>query len=200
MFGTAFLKQVERIIYKAQNGELVKGTIFNILLNRGDYTLVDLKVYANGEIDCLGPLSIEKLKDLLKSGKLTRTLPANSKLFIRYIGHIHSSETVTVSPMYSDNRFLILIGETIGKLKLSDDVESACIAFFREYLIEPSAVNFVRLKDAYSKLAPGRQALFEYAENKDPLIALMNGGAQPTPQERESYLNDYFEGEWIELK
>src|SRR6187551_60389 len=41
---------LENIIYKIENGEIIKGTVFNILLNHGDFTLVDLRVYSNGDL------------------------------------------------------------------------------------------------------------------------------------------------------
>jgi hypothetical protein len=54
------------------------------------------------------------------------------------------------------------------------------------------------LKDLYLKLPEGKKALLEI-DYKDPLIRLMKNGFM-TKEEREYCLNDYFEGEWIELK
>lgn len=189
---------MERTTYKLQDGKIIKGTVFYIFLNHGDHRLVDLKVYADGTLDCLGPLSIEKLQELLKSGRLTRTLPENARLFIPYIGYIYPSATAL--PTNSDDQFISLLQRSIERLRLNDDIESTCIERFKEYLINPSDLNFTRLRDAYSKLVPGRQALLEQADYKDPLIKLMNGGTPPSREQREYYLNDYFDGEWIEMK
>lgn len=188
---------MERIIYKVKNGEIIKGTIFNILLKHTDFTLIDLRVYSDGEINCLGPITLDKLKDHLTSGKLTRTLPAKAKLFIPNIGHVVAEKEISSN---SNERFLSLIEDTIEKLKSNSDAATECILFFREWLIHPSGENFEKLKLSYHKLPNGQNALFE-VEYKDPLVKLMNNADTSLAKEqRIYYLTDYFEGEWIDLE
>lgn len=190
---------MDRIIYKIKNGEIVKGVIFNILLNHGDYTLVDLKVYADGELDCLGPITLEKLEEYLKSGKLTRILASKAKIFIPYLGHLFTDNFV--SPNYNSEIFLKLIKDQIDKLKLNNDIVAICILNFKEWLIEPNETNYDKLKSAFQKLPNKQQRLFEMIDSKDPLIEIMNNNIKNlTKEQREYYLTDYFEGEWIELK
>ncbi len=188
---------MERIIYKVKNGEIIKGTIFNILLKHSDFTLIDLIVYSDGEINCLGPITFDKLKEHLTSGKLTRALPAKAKLFIPYIGHVVAEQETSSN---SNEGFLNLIEDTIEKLKSNSDAATACILCFREWLINPSGENFEKLKLSYHKLPNGQNALFE-VEYKDPLVKLMNNAeVSLTKEQRLYYLTDYFEGEWIELE
>lgn len=190
---------MDRITYKIKNGEIVKGVIFNIFLNHGNFTLVDLKVYADGELDCLGSITMEKLEEYLKSGKLTRTLPSKAKIFIPYLGHLFTDNFV--SENHSIEWFLGLVKYQIDKLKLDNDIPSNCIINFKEWLIEPNETNFEKLKSAYQKLPNDQKRLFEMIDSKDPLIEIMNSNIKNlTKEQREYYLNDYFEGEWIELK
>jgi hypothetical protein len=187
---------LERIIYKTKDGVFVKGAIFNLLLNHGDFTLVELRVYSDGELDCLGPITLDQLVAHLESGRLTRSLPAKSKIFIPYIGHIISE--YNAPKIYSDQRFIELIKQTIQKLNDAEDLRGECLSSFKDWLLNPSRINFEKLKDLYLKLPEGKKALLEI-DYKDPLIRLMKNGFM-TKEEREYCLNDYFEGEWIELK
>ena len=190
---------MENIIYKIENGEIIKGTVFNILLNHGDFTLVDLRVYSNGDLDCLGPITLDQLKDHLKSGKLTRVLPAKGRLFIPYIGHIITEHKTSLGSYGSDENLLNLIEDTIKKLQLNEDINWTCILWFRQWLINPTGENLEKLKLAYQKLPQEKKALFE-VEYKDPLVKLMSSGETSlTKEQREYYLMDYFEGEWIQL-
>ncbi|SHH85654.1 hypothetical protein SAMN04488109_5613 [Chryseolinea serpens] len=193
---------MEYIIHKSKNGEAIKGARFNVLLkNHGGFTLIDLDVYADGELDCLGPITLDKVRDHFKTGRLTLTLPAKEKLFIPYIGYVVAQYS-TNTPGGGHEKFLESIEITIQKLKSNENVEdvaSDCILNFKEWLINPSDENFEKLKHSYLKLPEGRNALFE-VDHKDPLIKLMNGGAMPTREQREYYLTDYFDGEWIDLQ
>lgn len=174
---------------------MIKGVIFKVLLNHGTFTLTDLIVYADGLVDCLGIMTLTQLETHFKTGRLTRKLPENGKLFVPFIGYIVAEKG---SSSDNDNEmFIDYIKQTMQNLNLDQDVIGDTILSFREWLINPSTENFDILKVLYLKLPEKKKSLFEYGD-KDPLVKLMNGRTM-TRLERESCLNDYFEGEWIEL-
>lgn len=187
---------MDRLVFRKVNDRLVKGIVFNVILNRNDYYLVDLTVYADGYIDCLGPIDITKLHELLGSGTLTRKLPTNSKLFIPHIGFVWTEKVIAEQ---TNEGFIELIQNTLDRLKLDNDYKGECIQRFKEYLIEPSEVNLRRLTECYFLIPVDERALFEH-KNKDPLVAIMTNKTTPDKVTRRHLLEDYFEGEWIEIK
>jgi hypothetical protein len=187
----------DRPIYKLKHGALVEGTIFNVLLHHGDYTLVDLKVYADGEIDCLGPVTWDKLRMYFETGKLTHTLPRGASLFIPHVGYVVSKFT-NGAKGYED--FLSMVENTIVELRSGKvSLQMICYYRFKDYLLDPHERTFETLKEAYDRLPEGQKACLETDDRKDPLLKLMNGGALFTREEREYLLNDYYDGAWIEM-
>jgi hypothetical protein len=188
---------MNRIVYRKSNGQIVKGFRFNILNVDDDYHLIDLNVYADGHIDCLGSIEMDKLEELLNSGKLTRSLPENARIFIPFIGYIHSA--YSISSIQDNDQFIQIIKQKIGELKRGESDDQICIEKFKEYLLNPSELNLKNLKISWNKLPIDQRALFE-VEYKDPLMELMNQEKQWSKEEREYMLKDYFEGEWLEMK
>ncbi len=129
---------------------------------------------------------------------LTFKLPRGAKLFIPYIGFIWDS-TGNYEAEYDIERFITLVKNRIKSLN-EVDLSSECIGLFRDYLIETSANNLSKLKETFFSLPEDRRVLFEIADYKDPLLAFMKTGKEFTREQREYMLNDYFDGEWIELK
>lgn len=190
-------EKMESEIYRNQGGHFIKGVLFKIVLKDDTYHLIDLKVYADGYIDCLGSITIDKLKELLATGKLTRSLPQDARLFIPYIGYIHAAHPVPTNR--SDDRFIDRIQDTIRQLNAVRNEKNDCVQLFKAYLLEPTELNLNNLRQAYLRLPDDRKAVFEI-EAKDPLIRLMNTCQDLSPEERKYLLRDYFEGEWLEMK
>ena len=161
------------------------------------FYLVDLKIYADGHMDCLGEIDMNKLKRLFASGKLCWKMPPNETLFIPYISRIWTSNYQ--NRQESDDFIFKVIENKIEELKNGVSINSLCIDEFRQYLIEPSDHNFLKLKNTFSQLPSDKRALFEHPP-KDALLKLMETEEHPSREEREYYLRDYFEGQWLELK
>lgn len=188
---------MERTIYRAKEGELIKGTIINLLVKGDYYSLVDLKIYADGYMDCLGALDMPKLRRLLDSGKLCWEMPPNERLFIPYISYVWTSDYQKRSK--SSDSIIKIIEDTIEELKNGLTIESQCIEEFKQYLINPNDTNFLRLQNTFNLLPTDKTALFEH-HSKDPLLSLMTTKKTLSKKDREYYLNDYFEGEWLEIE
>jgi hypothetical protein len=188
---------MDRVIHREENGSLIKGTIINLLVNDDGYHLVDLKVYADGYMDCLGEIDLPTIKKLFESGKLCWKMPPNEKLFIPYISYIWTSDYENRKE--SDEFILNLIESKIEELKNEENHQSKCIEAFRHYLINPIDPNLKKLKNIYDLLPVEKRALFEHTP-KDPLIKLMETQEHISRKDREYYLKDYFEGEWLEIK
>ncbi len=182
---------------RLKNGKPIAGELFSIILNNSGYFLIDLAVYADGYINCLGEISIDQLRSYLASGKLVRTLPqGNNKIFVPHVGFIHAK---TSSPTgYDDEHFIKIIERAIQRLN-EDDSKVRCVELFRQYLISNTDQNFEKLKDCYLTIPKGEMGLFEIGY-KDPLEELMKKGHPLEKLKREYLLNDYFDGEWIEIK
>ncbi len=190
-------------IYRESKGQKIKGELFKVFLKlhgSNNYQITDLKVYSDGYMDCLGERNIEEIKEHLHSGKLNVSLPEGSTLFIPYIGYIGTNSS---TGGYDPGSFIQLLMKTIKKLNNeseNDLIKTECIRNFKTYLIDPSQSNFIKLKETYHSIPTNERMLFEIIENKDPLVKLIKTEVKLTRKEREYYLIDYFEGEWINIK
>ncbi len=188
---------MDRLIYREKNGSLIKGTIINLLVNDDGYHLVDLKVYADGHLDCLGEIDLPTIKRLFQSGKLCWKMPPNEKLFIPYISYIWTSDYHNRKE--SEEFIFDLIESKIEELKNEESCQLKCIEAFKQYLINPIEPNLKKLKSLYDLFPADKKGLFEHPP-KDPLIKLMETQEHISREDREYYLKDYFQGEWLEIK
>ncbi|OJJ18625.1 hypothetical protein BKI52_23740 [marine bacterium AO1-C] len=191
---------VENHIYRKEGGGYVKGVIFKVLLHDTEYYLVDLKVFADGIIDCVGQeIDLEQLKHYLGTGKLTRNLPVGKRIFVPYVGYIYSSSNI----FPDDNEHLIGLIESAVELLNENEEEvylDECILTFRDYLVKPTEENFQKLEKVYQRIPEEEKAVFEPIRKNDPLVKLMTKKQPFTSEERAYMLNDYFEGEYLEMK
>jgi hypothetical protein len=188
-------------IHRVENGQVIKGIIFNMFLIEGNnYFLVDLKIYADGFLDCFGPITFEELDRSFKSGRLSIQVSKELKdmvLYIPYIGRIRFSSFFKVDIEKRDP--IEIIKNVIIRLNKEETESDRCMGLFKRYLIDPNKNNYEALKESFDKL-PGAKNLFEGADYKDPVVQLFKRGLQYSREEREYMLYDYFEGEWIEIK
>jgi hypothetical protein len=126
-------------------------------------------------------------------------MPPNEKLFIPYISSIWTSDYHSSCRKESDEFIFNLIESKIEELKHEESHQSKCIEAFRQYLINPTDLNLRKIKSHYDLLPLDEKALFEHPP-KDPLIKLMETQEHIPRKDREYYLKDYFEGEWLEIK
>lgn len=191
---------MERMTYRIHEEQLIKGYIFNIILfQEKNYYLIDLKVYADGYIDCLGEINIKSLKELLDSGKLIRNLPQGESLFVPYIGYIQTNQHL--QPSYNDERFIEIVEDSIKKLNSPiENYIAECILLFKFFLINPKELYFEEIKKKYFLIPEKNKVFFEISPEKDPLIKLIEKEFKFTKEEREYLLKNYYDGEWIELK
>jgi len=193
---------MQRYIYKYQNNKTIRGVLFRILIKihaSRTYQLNDLKVFADGKIECFGERSINEIRELLILDKISIELPNNGALlYIPYLGNFNNSY---VSNNDQIDFFINILTKTIEQL---NDViyvsKTECYYAFKDYLINQTEQNYITLKNLYFKLPEKERQLFEIVKERDPLIKLMETGKTFTNKEREYFLNDYFEGEWIDIK
>ncbi|GEM_PF-5917575 len=188
---------MDKIVYRNDDGQVIKGYKFNVLVKDGDYFLTDLTIYADGLIYCLGLIDLLKLKELLYSGKLALKLPVNSRILIPNIGYVISLETDFSG--YSDDRFIEIIQEKIKELKV--EINSRAIVFqrFKECLLESNDFNIESLKSSWGLLSEEDKLTFD-SNYFDPIKELIKTKEIWSSGKRESLLKEYFEGEWLEVK
>jgi predicted NAD-dependent protein-ADP-ribosyltransferase YbiA (DUF1768 family) len=74
--GRRFLDPTYRVL---DDGERIEGTWRHVFIHNGDYFLTDLKIYADGLIDCWGLVTLEEFREKVRSGWVATTLPENGQ-------------------------------------------------------------------------------------------------------------------------
>ena len=187
---------MDKIVYRKKDGLIIKGFQINIFVKDGDYFLTDLKVYADGYIDCLGSINLMKLKEYLLNGKLSRTLPENAKLFIQDIGYITVIEADETG--CTDERFIEIIEEKINELNDERNERKQLFEFFKEYLINANQISLNKLLSKWDLLTIEEKRTFE-SDYFEPLITVLNTKVIYTSEKRLFLLEKYFQGEWLEV-
>jgi len=192
---------MDRVVYKASGQGRVKGLALHVLVPGATYHLADLTVYEDGSMDCLGwDLDMVRLKELFDSERLTMILPAGSRLFIPYTGVVMISHG---SSPDSNLKFLDAVRSCLKHLRDPDSPDSlalVCMRWFRDFLIDPSDKNVAELVACHERLPEDKKVLFEYVAYKDPLVEFVKTREVPSAESRRLMLNDYFDGEWLEMK
>lgn len=191
---------MENNIYRKKGSDYIKGTIFKIFLHDDHYNLVDLKVFADGVIDCVGQeINLEMLKHYLNSGKLVCDVPTGKRVYVPYLGHM----ILSIKLYDADNdHFIGLIEHAIDVLNTNENeiYLDETLRLFRDYLVEPTDEIFQQLEQLYQRIPEDDKAIFEPVRSNDPLIKLMISKQPFTKEERAYMLNDYFDGKYLEMK
>ena len=184
-------------IYRKESDRDIEGKVLYAIIQNFRFYLAEIKVYADGLIDCWELVDLPTFKTMLQSGKIRISLPPNSKLYIDNLGEF---EVTQFNSFKTNEDFVKEIEDTILELNGHKGRQSICIDLFKEYLIDPNETNYKKLEISFNDLPSHRKMLFEGIDNKDPLIKLMTTNKSFTIEERKYMLGDYFDMGNIEIK
>jgi hypothetical protein len=183
---------------KKEGDKEIKGRAFPAIIHNGRYFLTEIVVYEDGLIDCWRPpATVNEFQKLLDEGWVRLDVPENSVVDVHNLGLMG---VVKLIPSKTNEDFLKEVEDAINELNERKGRRGVCMEMFKEWLIEPIDINFGNLKRAYDDVPSHQKVMLEYVDYKDPLVKLMNEPEPFSEEDRISLLNEYFEGEWTELK
>ena len=144
------IKSKSEGIYREENGQIILGQAHNIYIHNLRYYLTELKIYADGMIDCWEMVTFEEFKNKVKSGWIVTELPNTAEVSISPgLGDFTATNiTNLVKPEELIKEVADIIDELNNRLTTSDICQKA----FEDYQKKPNESNKKELKEAYEAI------------------------------------------------
>jgi ribA/ribD-fused uncharacterized protein len=128
------------------DGEHIEGTWRHVFINNGGkYFLSDLKVYADGLIDCWGLVDLDGFREKVRKGWVATRLPENGQASAHHLG-----SWLFKNPTVIDSEQLIKeVEDTIAELQGIPTSSARCLAALDAYIGKPSEEGRLSLREAY---------------------------------------------------
>ncbi|WP_197516549.1 MULTISPECIES: NADAR family protein [Nocardia] len=173
--------------YRVVDGDRVEGTWRHVFIRNGDYHLTDLKIYADGMIDCSELVNLNEFAEKVRSGWVATTLPEGAR----------ASAFHMATWKFGDPRVWVNADELIGEV--ADEIDhlagrpdstDRCDIAINAYLADRTEENRALLRAAYFAIPAHLRcyALGDQDVQDRPLVALFDDD----PDEREKAF-DYFD-------
>jgi predicted NAD-dependent protein-ADP-ribosyltransferase YbiA (DUF1768 family) len=128
------------------DGERIEGTWRHIFIKNGrTYFLTDLKVYADGLVDCWGLVDIEGFREKVRQGWVATTLIENGEVSAHHLGRwrFADPESITAELLVSE------VEDTIAELQGKPSSSERFGEVLETFLADTSEENRTLLRDAY---------------------------------------------------
>jgi predicted NAD-dependent protein-ADP-ribosyltransferase YbiA (DUF1768 family) len=139
-----------RKTYRLIDGEQIEGTTRPIFIRNGDaYFLTDLRVFADGVIDCWGLVDLDGLREKLRTGWVATSLPPGARASAHHLASWRFSEPqmwVTAEQLLGE------VADDIDTLNGRPDSTRRCHLALDRYLESRSEPDRIALRDAYQAI------------------------------------------------
>lgn len=135
-----------RGIYRIKHGRLILGKSRFLYIHNFNYFLTELKVYADGIIDCWYLVTLEEFKQKIAQGWVTTSLPEGEEVSIHLLSDITTNQVVnSIKP----EELIKEIEDTIQELNGKPTSSDRCQEAYERYLNAPTAEHKTQLRVAY---------------------------------------------------
>jgi predicted NAD-dependent protein-ADP-ribosyltransferase YbiA (DUF1768 family) len=136
--------------FRLVDGERIEGTTRPVFIrNGGTYFLSELRVFADGLIDCWGLVDLSGLREKLRSGWVATSLEPGARASANHLASWRFSEPqmwVTADELLGE------VADDIDTLNGRPDSTRRCHAALERYLESRSEQDRVALRDAYEAI------------------------------------------------
>lgn len=133
-------------IYREVGGVLILGISRPIYIHNGSYYLTELKIYADGMVDCWSLVTFEQFKDKVKSGWVVTELPESAEVSVFPLGSLTATN---VSGYIKPEELIKEVADTINELNGEPTTSELCTAAYENYQKEPTEANKTKLRALY---------------------------------------------------
>ena len=127
-----------------ENALRAVGVMF--IKNGGTYFLTDLKVYADGMIDCWGLVDFTTFRQKVASGWVATTFSQGAEASAHHLAQWRFDEP---QPWVTAQQLIAEVADEIEHLAGRPTSEERCLAALDRYLDDPSAEHLAALRNAY---------------------------------------------------
>jgi predicted NAD-dependent protein-ADP-ribosyltransferase YbiA (DUF1768 family) len=136
--------------YRLVDGEQIEGTTRPVFIHNGDtYFLANLRVYADGVIDCWGLVDLDGLREKLRTGWVATSLEPGARASAHHLASWRFSEPrawVTAEQLLGE------VADDIDTLNGRPDSTRRCHLALDRYLKSRSEPDRIALRDAYQAI------------------------------------------------
>jgi predicted NAD-dependent protein-ADP-ribosyltransferase YbiA (DUF1768 family) len=136
--------------YRVVDGQRIEGVMRPAFINNGGrYFLTNLKIYADGVVDCWGNCTLEQFADKVRRGWVATALPDGAQASAHHVG----AWTMAEPRAWVDADALIgEVADEIDTLAGRPDSTRRCRAAVDTYLAEPTEANRQRITETYQAI------------------------------------------------
>jgi hypothetical protein len=137
-----------RITRKDGDKEVV-GTYLTAFIHNGDYFLTEIKVYADGKVDCWELVDLETFKEKVRSGWVVTRLPEGARVSISDVVSLVARE---VHSFIEPEEFIKEVAEEIERLNERPTAQDRCRAAYEAFQKEQTEAAREQLKQEYEAI------------------------------------------------
>lgn len=138
-----------RRISRKDGDKEVLGTYLHAFIHNGDYYLSEIKVYADGKIDCWELVDFDTFKKKVRSGWVVTQLPQGARVSISFVASFIVNE---VHSFIEPEEFIKEVAEEIEELNGRPTAADKCRAAYKAFLNMQTEVAKELLKRAYESI------------------------------------------------
>ena len=137
-------------IFREENGKRIIGTCLPAFINNGgSYFLTEIKIYADGMIDCWGLVDFATFKQKVAEGWVATRLPEGADVSVSLLCQFRVSG---VSSWKSPGDFIDEVADEIEALNNRPTTSDRCRAAYAAYQKDPVSEKRFALKTAYEAI------------------------------------------------
>lgn len=127
----------------------VPGTYLQAFIHNGDYFLTEIKIYADGKVDCWELVDFEAFKQKVRSGWVVTQLPESARVTISGISSFVAKD---VRCFVDPEEFIKEVAEEIEKLNGRPTAADRCLVAYEAFQKEQTEITREKLKQEYETI------------------------------------------------
>lgn len=135
-----------RRTYRIVDDEQIPGTWRPIFIHNGDYYLTELYIYADGMINCWEPVTLDGLREKIRSGWVATSLPQGAIASVHDLAFWKFDEP---EMSLTGDQLIDEVADEIDRLNERPDSTGRLQAAIRDYVADPTEGKRLQVKAAY---------------------------------------------------
>jgi len=157
---------VGKMIYREQEGELIKGTYLQAFIKNGRHFFVtEIKIYKDGLIDCWGEVDLEGFKEKVRSGWIRTRLPEGARISMMTSGL--NFDATNINAKVEEEEFIKEVEDVLRRFKGELTTSQICHTAMKQYNEHPTEDNKDLLRQAYEAVPKHRRMFLGDMDSKD---------------------------------
>lgn len=128
------------------DGQQIPGTWRPIFIHNGNYHLTELYIYADGVINCWGNVTLDELREKIRSGWVATGLPQGARASVHDLASWKFDEPTV---WLTGDQLLGEVADEIDRLNERPDSTGRLQDAIRVYVADPSEENRLKVREMY---------------------------------------------------